>query len=60
MIIPKAVKRAIALGAVYFRDPAPDQPIHAPCESPLYCHGDILHQIQTAGPFADSKTFVDM
>ncbi|KJZ73029.1 hypothetical protein HIM_07601 [Hirsutella minnesotensis 3608] len=28
----------------------------APCDSPIYCHGDILTQIQLARPFADSKT----
>lgn len=32
----------------------------APCDSPLYCHGQILQQVQLARPFADSKTFVDM
>ena len=32
----------------------------APCDSPLYCHGEILHQIELARPFSDSKTYVDM
>lgn len=32
----------------------------APCDSPIYCHGDILAEIQLARPFDDSKTFVDM
>ncbi|KAG6061284.1 hypothetical protein E4U17_002109 [Claviceps sp. LM77 group G4] len=32
----------------------------APCDSPIYCHGDILKEIELARPFADSKTFVDM
>jgi alpha,alpha-trehalase len=32
----------------------------APCDSPIYCHGDILSEIQLARPFTDSKTFVDM
>lgn len=32
----------------------------APCDSPIYCHGDILREIELARPFADSKTFVDM
>ncbi|KAM4055189.1 trehalase domain-containing protein [Hirsutella rhossiliensis] len=32
----------------------------APCDSPIYCHGDILQEIELAQPFADSKTFVDM
>ncbi|KAH6634024.1 glycoside hydrolase family 37 protein [Chaetomium sp. MPI-SDFR-AT-0129] len=32
----------------------------APCDSPLYCQGEILKAIELAKPFADSKTFVDM
>lgn len=32
----------------------------APCDSPIYCYGDLLKQIQLAHPFSDSKTFVDM
>ncbi|KAJ4360281.1 uncharacterized protein N0V89_000842 [Didymosphaeria variabile] len=32
----------------------------APCDSPIYCHGDILREIELARPFADSKTFVDL
>jgi alpha,alpha-trehalase len=32
----------------------------APCDSPIYCLGDILKEIQLAHPFSDSKTFVDM
>ncbi|OAA62595.1 trehalase precursor [Niveomyces insectorum RCEF 264] len=32
----------------------------APCNSTLYCYGDMLKQIQLAAPFSDSKTFVDM
>ncbi|KAL6872042.1 glycoside hydrolase family 37 protein [Trichoderma novae-zelandiae] len=32
----------------------------APCDSPIYCHGDILREIELAHPFSDSKTFVDM
>jgi alpha,alpha-trehalase len=31
-----------------------------PCDSPVYCHGEILKQIELAQPFTDSKTFVDM
>ncbi|KAL2752293.1 glycoside hydrolase family 37 protein [Sodiomyces alcalophilus JCM 7366] len=37
-----------------------DGSVTAPCDSALYCHGDILSQIQLARPFDDSKTFVDM
>lgn len=32
----------------------------APCDSPIYCHGEILHQVELARPFNDSKEFVDM
>lgn len=32
----------------------------APCDSPLYCHGDVLKAIELARPFSDSKTYVDM
>jgi alpha,alpha-trehalase len=32
----------------------------APCDSPIYCHGDLLREIELARPFADSKTFVDL
>ncbi|KAI1415724.1 glycoside hydrolase family 37 protein [Hypoxylon sp. FL1857] len=31
-----------------------------PCDSPLYCQGDVLKQIELAHPFSDSKTFVDL
>lgn len=30
------------------------------CDSEVYCYGDLLHVVQTAGIFPDSKTFVDM
>lgn len=32
----------------------------APCDSPIYCYGDLLRQIELARPFEDSKTFVDL
>lgn len=44
-----------AVNALYI-----DGNVTAPCDSPVYCHGEILHQIQLAKPFDDSKTFVDM
>ena len=34
--------------------------VTAPCDSPLYCQGEILKAIELAHPFEDSKTFVDM
>ena len=30
------------------------------CFSPIYCYGDLLHTVQMASIFSDSKTFVDM
>lgn len=31
-----------------------------PCFSDVYCHGDLLHTVQMAKIYKDSKTFVDM
>ncbi|XP_015435056.1 PREDICTED: trehalase-like isoform X2 [Dufourea novaeangliae] len=31
-----------------------------PCQSDIYCHGELLHTIQMASIYKDSKTFVDM
>ncbi|KAK5639249.1 hypothetical protein RI129_011741 [Pyrocoelia pectoralis] len=31
-----------------------------PCSSNIYCHGHLLHTIQMAKVYEDSKTFVDM
>ena len=30
------------------------------CFSPIYCYGDLLHTVQLANIFSDSKEFVDM
>lgn len=60
MLIPKILTRAIALGATWFDKVVAPDPILAPCESPIHCYGEILHQIQMARPFVDSKTYVDM
>ena len=37
-----------------------DGEIVVPCDSPIYCHGDLLREVELARPFTDSKTFVDM
>ncbi|KEZ44296.1 Trehalase [Scedosporium apiospermum] len=37
-----------------------DGNIVVPCDSPIYCHGDLLREVELARPFSDSKTFVDM
>ncbi len=34
--------------------------VTTPCDSILYCQGDILKQIELAQVFSDSKTYVDM
>lgn len=34
--------------------------VTAPCDSPLYCQGEILRAIELAAPFDDSKTYVDL
>ncbi|KAF2730745.1 glycoside hydrolase [Polyplosphaeria fusca] len=34
--------------------------VTAPCDSPIYCYGDLLKEIELARPFEDSKTFVDL
>ncbi|KAL0626897.1 Trehalase [Plecturocebus cupreus] len=31
-----------------------------PCESEIYCHGELLHQVQMAKLYQDDKQFVDM
>jgi len=33
--------------------------IDQPCDSNIYCYGHLLHTVQIARPFRDSKTFVD-
>ncbi|KAJ2257961.1 hypothetical protein GGI13_000750 [Coemansia sp. RSA 455] len=30
-----------------------------PCDSPIYCQGDLLHAVQMAKLYSDDKTFVD-
>ena len=34
--------------------------VTAPCDSPIFCQGDLLRDVELARPFSDSKTFVDM
>uniref|UniRef100_A0A7N5JZE4 Trehalase n=1 Tax=Ailuropoda melanoleuca TaxID=9646 RepID=A0A7N5JZE4_AILME len=31
-----------------------------PCDSQIYCHGELLHQVQMAKLYQDDKQFVDM
>jgi alpha,alpha-trehalase len=34
--------------------------IIAPCDSPIFCQGELLKAVELARPFTDSKTFVDL
>lgn len=43
--------------AIYINESAG---IIAPCDSPIYCYGELLKAIELASPFEDSKTFVDL
>nr|AGK89798.1 soluble trehalase [Apolygus lucorum] len=36
------------------------QKLPPPCQSQIYCEGDLLHTVQMAKLFADSKIYVDM
>ncbi|KAM7222162.1 glycoside hydrolase family 37 protein [Rhypophila decipiens] len=51
---------AAALGATAVNALYINGSVTAPCDSPLYCQGEILKAIELAQPFSDSKTFVDM
>lgn len=44
-------------GAIYINESAG---LIAPCDSPIYCYGDLLREVELARPFEDSKTFVDL
>lgn len=62
MVILKTLTKAVAAaslweGVVGIYRSGTDS---APCDSSLYCYGQILEEIQLARPFVDSKTFVDM
>ncbi|KAJ2891086.1 hypothetical protein IWW38_003776, partial [Coemansia aciculifera] len=39
--------------------PLPVVESKGPCDSPIYCQGDILHAVQMAKLYPDDKTFVD-
>lgn len=56
----KTVVGLMAMGAVAVRALYINGSTIAPCDSPIYCHGEILRQVELARPYGDSKTFVDM
>ncbi|KAK7070448.1 hypothetical protein SK128_002297, partial [Halocaridina rubra] len=39
---------------------APERNLPPPCESQIYCYGDLLKTVQMAHLYNDSKYFVDM
>ncbi|KAJ8125592.1 hypothetical protein O1611_g8046 [Lasiodiplodia mahajangana] len=57
---------AAAAAAVLFASVSPARALFqngstfTPCDSPVYCNGELLKQIELARPFSDSKTFVDL
>lgn len=60
MALPKKLMAALAAAASAANALYINGSVTAPCDSPLYCQGEILKAIELAHPFADSKTFVDM
>ncbi|CAJ0541641.1 Ff.00g081520.m01.CDS01 [Fusarium sp. VM40] len=57
---PRHIAAALAASATTVSALYVNGTVVAPCDSPIYCHGDILEQVELARPFSDSKTFVDM
>ncbi|KAF1960552.1 trehalose [Byssothecium circinans] len=55
-IVAALASRALPLASALYQNGS----VIAPCDSPIYCYGDILREIELARPFADSKTFVDL
>lgn len=51
-----ALVAAVPVASALYRNGS----VIAPCDSPIYCHGDILREVELARPFNDSKEFVDM
>ncbi|KAI1304703.1 Six-hairpin glycosidase-like protein [Xylaria venustula] len=57
---------AVAAAAVLFAGVSPASALFqngstfTPCDSPVYCTGELLKQVELAAPFSDSKTFVDL
>ncbi|KAI1180584.1 Six-hairpin glycosidase-like protein [Nemania sp. FL0916] len=61
-----SIRRLAATAAVLLAGASPAQALFqqgssfTPCDSPVYCTGELLKQIELAQPFSDSKTFVDL
>ncbi|KAB0791763.1 hypothetical protein PPYR_03563 [Photinus pyralis] len=50
---------ALAIAIVLCATSACSEPLPPPCDSDIYCHGELLHTVQMARIYEDSKTFVD-
>ncbi|XP_036817662.1 trehalase [Oncorhynchus mykiss] len=55
-----AAVMCLCLCLVLFLCPLYSCALPPPCDSEIYCYGDILRQVQTAKLFDDDKHFVDM
>ena len=60
MVSMRALTAALIVGAPLASALFINGSVIAPCDSPIYCQGDLLREIELARPFADSKTFVDL
>ncbi|KAF2026324.1 trehalose [Setomelanomma holmii] len=56
----RSLTAALIAGAQFTNGLYINGSVIAPCDSPIYCYGDLLREIELARPFADSKTFVDL
>ncbi|KAJ8110251.1 hypothetical protein ONZ43_g5922 [Nemania bipapillata] len=60
------IQRLTATAAVLLASVSPARALFqngstfTPCDSPVYCTGELLKQVELARPFSDSKTFVDL
>ncbi|KAI2628328.1 glycoside hydrolase family 37 protein [Xylaria nigripes] len=61
-----SIQRLAATAAVLLAGASPAHALYqngsnfTPCDSPVYCTGELLKQVELAQPFSDSKTFVDL
>ncbi|KAI0543143.1 Six-hairpin glycosidase-like protein [Xylaria digitata] len=66
MLFMAPMQRLAATAAVLLAGVSPARALFqngstfTPCDSPIYCRGELLKQVELARPFSDSKTFVDL
>eukprot|EP01059_Diplonema_ambulator_P021207 TRINITY_DN3524_c0_g2_i3.p1 TRINITY_DN3524_c0_g2~~TRINITY_DN3524_c0_g2_i3.p1 ORF type:complete len:612 (+),score=115.43 TRINITY_DN3524_c0_g2_i3:321-2156(+) len=60
MFLMLCVGFGVSLSAELLGDARPVRAKVGSCDHPVYCKGSLLHNVQTAQLFNDSKTFVDM